>query len=123
MKPLRLCRQLFFQQTTLAKLLRVYQPIVPTTLGEHIMNRRKILGLLQKDIAPILGVVEECISVWESHPITIRIVYFPRIAKFLGYEWWQFDTSTLGGIIQEYRYRNGLRAKDFAKLVGRSLTQ
>lgn len=82
------------------------------------MNRRKILGLLQKDIAPMLGVGEACISIWECRGGTIRTVYFPRIAQFLGYEWWQFDTSTLGGRIQDYRYRNGLRAEDFAKLVG-----
>lgn len=116
-ESLSLCRQLFFQQKTLVKLVRAYQPIIPTTLGEHIMNRRKILGLLQKDIALLLAVGEETISNWETNKYVPHISLFPRIAKFLEYEWWQFDTGTLIGKIQDYRFRHGLTCYRFGLLL------
>lgn len=114
---MRLCRQLFFQKKTLAKLVRVYQPIIPTTLGEHIMNKRKILGLYQRDAALILGVTEEALSRWENRKNEPHISLFPRIITFLEYEWWQFDTSTLRGRIQDYRFRHGLTSHRFGLLL------
>lgn len=80
------------------------------------------LGLFQRDIAQLWNVTEETITNWENSYSEPQIVYYPRIAEFLGYEWWRFDTSALSERIQDYRYRNGLSAKRLGQSLGVNMT-
>lgn len=112
-----MCRELFFEKKTFVRCKKPYIPIIPKTLGEHIMNRRKILGLYQRDAALLIGVTEEAFSRWENSKNEPHISLFPRIITFLQYEWWQFDTNTLSGKIHDYRFRNGLTSYRFGLLL------
>ena len=76
------------------------------------------LALLQKDVAKILNVSEDCVTYWEnkrSHP---TVQQYPRIVTFLGYNPLTFDTGTLTGRIKEFRYMHGLSHKKLGKLIG-----
>ncbi|WP_457129299.1 helix-turn-helix domain-containing protein [Mucilaginibacter sp. HD30] len=57
----------------------------PRTLGEHILRRRLQLRLLQKDVAEIVGVTEECVTGWENGRSSPQIHIYPAISVFLGY--------------------------------------
>lgn len=105
-----------------AKLLPTSYLINPNTIDEHIKKSRMDLGLFQRDIAQLWNVTEETITNWENGYSEPQIVYYPCIAVFLGYEWWRFDTSTLSGRTQDYRYRNGLSAKRLGQSLGVNMT-
>ena len=55
----------------------------PQTLGEKIRNRRLELGLLQKDVAKIIGVCEDSITGWENARVKPLVKYYPSISSFL----------------------------------------
>ncbi|MCE5199866.1 MAG: helix-turn-helix transcriptional regulator [Armatimonadota bacterium] len=55
------------------------------TLGDYIRKRRLDLGLLQKDVAQILGVTEASVFYWETHRASPRARYASKIMEFLGY--------------------------------------
>jgi DNA-binding XRE family transcriptional regulator len=90
----------------------------PKTIGEKLKNRRLRLGLLQKDVAQIIGVCEDSITLWENNRNEPQVNCYPKIIEFLGYEPFEVDTSTLGGQIKLYRYQNGLSQAEFAKILG-----
>lgn len=90
----------------------------PTTIGEHIKKRRMDLGLLQRDVAKLLGVTDETITNWEREYGQPKIRYYPTIIAFLGFLPIQIDTSTLGGKIKLYRHYKGLSHKKMAKTFG-----
>lgn len=89
----------------------------PTTLGEKIRNRRLELSLLQKDVAPLLGTVEESIYRWETNRNEPEIKYIPKIIEFLGYFPFEIDIGTIAGQIKKYRYLNGLSQEHLANLL------
>ena len=60
-------------------------PLNPVTLGDHIRKRRIDLRMLQKDVANVIGVSEDCITNWENNRTIPQIQFMPKIIKFLGY--------------------------------------
>lgn len=58
----------------------------PTTVGEMIRNRRLELGQLQKDVAGILAVSEDCITNWENNRAYPQQRYYKAIRSFLKYD-------------------------------------
>jgi transcriptional regulator with XRE-family HTH domain len=86
----------------------------PTTIGEKLKNKRLELGLLQKDVASIIGVCEDSITLWENNRNEPSIIHYPKLIHFLGYVPFNVDTSTLGGQIKLYRYLHGLSQEDLA---------
>ena len=90
----------------------------PQTIGEHLKKRRQELKILQKDIARILEVSEECVSNWELDKCKMHISYYPKVISFLGYNPFPVDTATLGGRMRAYRITHGLTQEDLAELVG-----
>ena len=88
------------------------------TLGDHIRKKRLDLGLLQKDVAKIIGTTESTIWNWENNYATPSLFYIPKIIKFLGYV--PFDTSnkTLSDKILIYRKLLGMNQREFARLIG-----
>ncbi|MFF5383388.1 helix-turn-helix domain-containing protein [Pedobacter suwonensis] len=92
-------------------------PNEPLTIGDHIRKKRMDMKLLQKDVARIINVTEDCITLWEKNHSAPQISYFPQIIKFLGYSPIEFDETTLGGQLKAYRWRNGFSNKKLGKLL------
>src|ERR1700676_511671 len=59
--------------------------IEPQTLGEHILKRRRALGLDQKGAAARLGVTIATVSNWEGGRSYPAIDCMPAVLEFLGY--------------------------------------
>ncbi|HYG40485.1 MAG TPA: helix-turn-helix domain-containing protein [Cytophagales bacterium] len=91
---------------------------VPITIGEHIRKKRFERGLLQKDVAELIGVSEDSVTYWENNRATPQMHHMPKIIKFLDYIPISVDSSTLGARILLYRYQNGLSHKNLGILLG-----
>jgi len=75
--------------------------------------------LLQKDVAPILGVDTMTINNWERNRCQPRLYLFPKIVQFLGYSPFpSYEESAFGEAIKAYRLRHGLSQKKLAKALG-----
>lgn len=76
------------------------------TLGDHIRKKRIDLGLLQRDIARMLGVSKAVVWQWETNYTSVQTYLIPRVVEFLGYtpwgapmnfgQWFQMVRRTLG---------------------------
>ena len=77
-------RHLFSIIIPLSKLLDPGYPVRPITVGEHIRKKRMDLGLLQREVAEIIGVTESSIWNWE-HGTEPELQYKSSIIIFLGY--------------------------------------
>lgn len=75
------------------------------------------LKLLQKDVAEICGVTEDCITNWEKNRSAPQVQFFPQIIKFLGYLPFEVDLTTLRGRLKAYRYMNGFSQKQMGKVL------
>ncbi|MGJ1537348.1 helix-turn-helix domain-containing protein [Sphingobacterium multivorum] len=75
------------------------------------------LKLLQKDVAEIFSVSEDCITFWENNRNNPQIRYYPRIIKFLGYWPIKLELLTFNDRIRSYRFLNGLSQKRFADMM------
>ena len=73
---------------------------------------------MQKDVAKLIGVSEDCITNWENGRSEPQIQFMPKIIEFLGYVPIEVDTSTLGGRIRDYRIRHGLSYKKMGEVLG-----
>jgi transcriptional regulator with XRE-family HTH domain len=68
------------------KYLKIKEPLpAPTTLGEHIRQRRLKLKLTLKEAAKLLGTDESSIIQWEKGRSVPRVYRLPAIIRFLGY--------------------------------------
>jgi DNA-binding XRE family transcriptional regulator len=100
------------------KPMPISYPENPVSIGDHIRKKRMELKLLQKDVARICGVSEDCITNWEKNRNTPQIQYFPHIINFLGYLPFDVDLTTLSGRLKAHRYINGLSQKQLGKILG-----
>jgi site-specific DNA recombinase len=55
------------------------------TLGDHLLRRRLILKLLQRQVAEQLGVDKTSVYNWETNRTKPGLEYMPAIIRFLGY--------------------------------------
>jgi site-specific DNA recombinase len=55
------------------------------TLGDHLLRRRLVLKLLQRQVAEQIGVNKASIGNWESNQSEPSVEYMPAIIRFLGY--------------------------------------
>ena len=89
------------------------------TLGDHIRRRRIELGLLQREVAGLLGADPGSVNAWERNcrqPVLRRL---PAIAAFLGYDLEAPPADApLGLRIASKRRRLGLSQKALAALLG-----
>jgi DNA-binding XRE family transcriptional regulator len=90
----------------------------PVSVGEKIRNRRLELRLLQRDIAGILEVSEDCITNWENNRARPLIHNMAKVIKFLGFNPAESTLETLSEKIKKYRLLHGLSHKKMGKLVG-----
>lgn len=90
----------------------------PKTIGDKIRNRRLALGLMQRQVAELLGTFEESVYRWEMNRNAPDMKHMPKIIEFLGYCPVTIDTETVGGKIKQYRYNKGLSQEELATLLG-----
>jgi transcriptional regulator with XRE-family HTH domain len=74
-------------------------------------------GLLQKDVAAIIGVDENSITGWELGRYRPRVSNYPGITKFLGYYPFEHEVESIGGKLLQVRYCNGYSCKRMAEIL------
>jgi transcriptional regulator with XRE-family HTH domain len=55
------------------------------TLADHLMRRRLVLKLLQRQVAEQIGVDKASVANWEANRSKPGLRYMPAIIRFLGY--------------------------------------
>ena len=58
----------------------------PQTLGQHIMRRRLVLGLTQKQLGAKLGVTNDTVRNWERGRAQPLVTQMRGILEFLGHD-------------------------------------
>ncbi|MBT1074883.1 helix-turn-helix domain-containing protein [Geobacter grbiciae] len=96
-------------------------PEFPITVGEHIRKKRMDLGLLQREVAKIIGVTESSIWNWE-HGTEPKLQYNPSIIKFLGYIPFDCPDDTVGRLAW-YKRARGMNQKCLGEAIGRDTEQ
>lgn len=99
------------------KKVPVSYPANPGTIGEHLKKKRISSKLLQKDVAKILGVSEDCITNWEKNRSIPQVQFMPSIIKFLGYLPFSFDHTMLSGKLKIYRHLKGISQKRMGRML------
>jgi DNA-binding XRE family transcriptional regulator len=92
-------------------------PERPSTLGEHLLKRRSLTGLTQRQVASEIDVNTWTYLLWETDRATPTVRYWPAIVRFLGYRPWP-EPQTLPEMIMARRRLLGLTVLDAAKLTG-----
>jgi transcriptional regulator with XRE-family HTH domain len=87
------------------------------TIGDHILHRRRDLGLLQKEIAGIFDVGRGVIISWETRRCTPRVRLMPAIINFLGNAPYKVPRS-FGEWLAQCRMVQGLTRKELAVALG-----
>jgi transcriptional regulator with XRE-family HTH domain len=87
-------------------------------VGLHVRKKRTELRLLQKDVANIVGVSEDCITFWENGRSVPQIQFMPKVVQFLGYNPLEVENLTLSGRIRNYRMKHGLSHKNLSEILG-----
>jgi transcriptional regulator with XRE-family HTH domain len=94
-------------------------PQVPRTLGEHLKRRRRVLGLLQRQVADQLGVSQWTVINWEQGVTTPVVAHLPSVIAFLGYDPAPSPVpTTLGERLRARRIQCGLSIKQAAREFG-----
>ncbi|NTV49142.1 helix-turn-helix domain-containing protein [Trichlorobacter lovleyi] len=96
-------------------------PEFPITVGEHIRKRRMDLGLLQSEVAKIIGVTESSVWNWE-HGTEPELQYNPKIIEFLGYVPFDCPDDTVGRLAW-YKRVNGMNLEYLGEAMGRDPEQ
>ncbi len=87
------------------------------TLGDHIRKRRLDLGLLQREVARLIGVSAATIGGWEAAGRDPEVRYLPAIIEFLGYNP-EPEPRSFGARVAWHRRRRGLARKRLASILG-----
>ena len=107
----------------------VLYPIDPETLGDHIRKKRMDLGLLQRDLAEIIGVNECTIHNWECSHSRPHGLMIPKIIRFLEYNPFTNDSrsgyplylETFGDHLLKKRLDEGITQNNLAQKMGVSV--
>lgn len=88
----------------------------PRSLGQHLRNRRLILGLNQEDVAQQLDTLREVYDRWERDERQPVVSEWPGILSFLGY--YPFSLDTAADLVLKARRCQGADQKNLANSVG-----
>jgi transcriptional regulator with XRE-family HTH domain len=99
------------------KPLSARYPTDPKTVGEHLLKKRLDRGLLQREVADVLGTTESNVWNWESNRNEPALRFIPRIVGFLGYDPFPMATS-FGERLTRHRTLRGLSRVKFAVILG-----
>ena len=87
------------------------------TWRDHVRVRRLDLGLMQKEVALMLGVEKATVSNWETNRSKPVVRFLPRIVEFLGYSPHTRPMS-FGEGLRMHRMDRGLSQKKLANQLG-----
>jgi transcriptional regulator with XRE-family HTH domain len=87
-------------------------------IGDRIRQKRLDCGLLQKEIATLIGVGKVSIQYWETNRVNPSIKHIPKIIQFLDYVPYNNEANTLPEKLLFYRQLMGLSRKQFAEIAG-----
>ena len=94
----------------------------PHTLGEALKKRRLDLGLLQREVADLLGVNTNTVTNWEVRRHSPSLTWSRKLNAFLGKSQWPITPGgppqTLGAAIRQRRLEQGPQQKDLTPLLG-----
>jgi len=93
-------------------------PLALETIGDHIRKERIERGLLQADVARIIGVIEQCITNWENHRGQPQIHLYPAVIAFLGYYPLNHNLNTIQGKLMILRHCLGVSYKGLGTIWG-----
>ncbi|MFQ5911753.1 MAG: helix-turn-helix domain-containing protein [Nitrospinota bacterium] len=88
------------------------------SLGDHIQKRRLDLGLLQREVAEVLGGNATPVHGWERGRTNPSLPFLPKIAAFLGYVPWDGPSRNLGEKIAWARRWLGISQEALARGLG-----
>jgi transcriptional regulator with XRE-family HTH domain len=87
------------------------------TLGDHLLRRRLVLKLLQRQVGEQLGVDKTSVANWEANRTKPGFAYMPAIIRFLGYNPRPPSTGWAERLVQG-RTALGLFQQQAAKQIG-----
>lgn len=93
----------------------------PETIGEHIRKRRLDLGLLQIEVAKMIGVTESTVWNWE-HGTEPELRHMPKIIEFLGYVPFECPEDPIGRL-RYFKLINGLSYERLGAVMARDPEQ
>lgn len=92
-------------------------PENPQTLGEFIRRQRIDHGLLQREVAELIGIDSDTLSGWELGRAAPEVRYRPAIYAFLGF--CPFDSSwSFGQRLRAAREAQGLSVEHAGRVLG-----
>ena len=93
----------------------------PITVGDHIRKKRMDLGLLQREVAEIIGVTESSVWNWE-HGTEPELQCNPSSIKFPGYIPFDCPDDTVGQLAW-YKRSMGMNLDHLGEAMGRDPEQ
>lgn len=87
----------------------------PETLGQHLLSRRLLLKLTQKEVATRMSTLREHYERWERDEVEPTASFWPRLIDFLGY--YPFPSPTPAGLVLMTRRMLGLSQFSFGRRV------
>ena len=96
-------------------------PLTPKTIGEHIRKKRLDLGLLQLEVARMIGVTESTVWNWE-HGREPELRHIPKIIEFLGHVPFECPNDPIGKL-RHFKMVNGLSYERLGELMNRDPKQ
>ncbi|MEL7534795.1 MAG: helix-turn-helix transcriptional regulator [Bacteroidota bacterium] len=88
------------------------------TVGDHLRKVRLDRGLWQVHVAQKIGVTENSIMKWENNISKPKIMHWPDIVRFLGYDPEIEEGNSLAVCLRNYRRLHGLSRRKLAPLIG-----
>jgi transcriptional regulator with XRE-family HTH domain len=90
-------------------------------IGDHIRKRRIDLGLLQTEVAQLIGVTESTAWNWE-HGMGPELKHIPKIIEFLGYVPFECPDDLVGKL-GYFKQIKGLSYERLGEIMGRDPEQ
>ncbi|MFY9824393.1 MAG: helix-turn-helix domain-containing protein [Thermoanaerobaculia bacterium] len=87
------------------------------TLGDHLRKARLLRGLLQAQVAEMIGVDYQTVLNWERNHTGVATRFMPKVVAFLGYDPRE-EPGPLGLRIRSLRERQGLSQSALAAKLG-----
>ncbi|HTG36064.1 MAG TPA: helix-turn-helix transcriptional regulator [Thermoanaerobaculia bacterium] len=87
------------------------------SLGDHLRTERLKRGLLQKEVAAIIGVEVSTVVGWEVGRAEPKVSYLPAILAFIGYDPFP-EAKSFGERLRVERWKRGLTQYQLARQLG-----
>ena len=89
---------------------------MPETIGEHVRERRRALGISQAQAARRIGLCRDALVRWEMNRTIPDVRMMPKVIEFLGYDP-QPPATTFRELLLRTRRSLGLNQPEIAALL------